>query len=369
MKDLNERVNETFNLAVYLQMMGAIIPGSDWAKVKEVVTSVHDFIKESDEDEVNFKLPLIKQMLIEMTQPFMDRYPLKVSVDEVAFAWNELFKNDNNPINNGLEYGWLNQYMDLSSLYEYNYVPYQLKMGLVAHKGFANIEEDFLLKDAFNVFVKSKYNYELLLSYGEEMKKKEEGNSNGFSNETYSQITDLKYEVAAYSRLSVVSFYSFVECFVNSIGFSYLSYNKAELSDKDKELLNGLRKGKFLSLKSKMEIFQKLIRNDKRAAFVVSDAHQITDPFKSFFEYYEQLRNSAVHYSPLKERIWMKPEDWVKKSDEFSKLSTAVALEFWSACFPKLDAPDYIGRLDYEELLNTAEERLRRINGIRSNLN
>ena len=87
MKDLNERVNETFNLAVYLQMMGAIIPGSDWAKVKEVVTSVHDFIKESDEDEVNFKLPLIKQMLIEMTQPFMARYPLKVSVDEVAFAW------------------------------------------------------------------------------------------------------------------------------------------------------------------------------------------------------------------------------------------------------------------------------------------
>ena len=39
MTDLNEKVNETFELAVYLQMMGAFVPGVDFREIKQIVIS------------------------------------------------------------------------------------------------------------------------------------------------------------------------------------------------------------------------------------------------------------------------------------------------------------------------------------------
>jgi hypothetical protein len=90
---------------------------------------------------------------------------------------------------------------------------------------------------------------------------------------------------------------------------------------------------------------------------IVSDDGQIPEDFKHFFEYYEQLRNSAMHYSPIKERIWMKPQDWIDKAITFSKLSMKVSLDFWNACYPSSNGPEYLGKLDYILHVNKANER------------
>ena len=40
-----EKINKVFNLAIYLQFMGVLIPHSNFDKIKEIVSSVHEFLK------------------------------------------------------------------------------------------------------------------------------------------------------------------------------------------------------------------------------------------------------------------------------------------------------------------------------------
>ena len=81
-----------------------------------------------------------------------------------------------------------------------------------------------------------------------------------------------------------------------------------------------------MQLKSKIEKFQKVIRGDKKAVIITSDDGQIKELFLAFFNDYEDLRNSSVHYSPLKDQIWLRLNDWLDKGKHFSKLSIDVAL-------------------------------------------
>jgi hypothetical protein len=151
---------------------------------------------------------------------------------------------------------------------------------------------------------------------------------------------------------------------VNSVGHSYLTKNVDSLNESDKELLAGFKKGRFLQLKSKVEKFQALIRPDKKVEIIVSDDKQVPDDFKKFFEYYEQLRNSAMHYSPIKERIWMRPQEWIEKAIEFSRLAMQVSLKFWIACYPNSNGPEYLGKLDYDLHLDKAVKRTEKIRQI-----
>ena len=269
----------------------------------------------------------------------------------------------------GITYGWLEELMDLSNYRLYNYVPYQFRIGLVAHKGHFGIEEEFLLKDSFNAFVKAENYYDTLFEFGNVEKiKHEKIGSKEFDIDTYKQITDLKYEVSAFSRLSVISFYAFVESFINSVGYSFLQRHRNTLTEDEKEILQGVRKGRFLQLKSKIEKFQKIIRDDKKAIIITSDDGQIKEPFLTFFNDYEDLRNSSVHYSPLKDQIWLRPNDWLDKAKHFSKLSIDVALQFWRACYPNFNDPEYLGKLDYDFHHKIATDRFIRIEKIKSEL-
>jgi hypothetical protein len=353
-----DKVNELIDHTVYLHIMGTFVPNTDFRQIKEIVISTHEFIKNSSKEKVESKLPELWKVLNEMTSLFMTKFPLKRELKLVTTEFNEFFKSGNEVYSNGLEFGWLDAQMDLSELNFYSDTPYHYRIGLVAHKGNGSIEEDFLLKDAFNILVKAEYYQKLLFDYGNKLKFIEEKKGKKeFTQDIYHQISDIKFEVAAYSRLSIISFYAFVEGFVNSVGHNYLRRNFDKLHETEKELLSGFKKGRFLQLKSKIERFQIIIREDKRSVIIVSDDGQIPEDFKHFFEYYEQLRNSAMHYSPIKERIWMKPQDWIDKAITFSKLSMKVSLDFWNACYPSSNGPEYLGKLDYILHVNKANER------------
>lgn len=362
---LQTEISEVINYVVYLQIMGSFVPNSNFEQIKDIVSSTKDFIRNSSEQEINLKLPELKKVLIEMVNLYIKKFPLKRDLGQIAVEFNDFFKDGNPVYSYGLEYGWLDKQMNLDQLNYYEDTPYHFRIGLGAHRGNGSIEEDFLIKDAFNIRVKAEYYYDLLTDYGNKLKEIE--NQKGkieFSQELYKQIAELKFEVSAYSRLTIVSFYSFVEGFVNSVGHSYLLKNENLLNQQEIELLKGFKKGSFISLKSKIEKFQELIRIDKKAKIVVSDNKQMPDEFKLFFDYYEQLRNSAMHYSPLKETIWMKPKEWLDKAIEFSELSSKVALAFWTACYPNSDGPTYIGKLDYTLHLKNARNRALRIEKI-----
>ncbi|CAG5016123.1 hypothetical protein DYBT9275_05481 [Dyadobacter sp. CECT 9275] len=362
---LQNNINELIDHAVYLQIMGSFVPGAKFRQIKEIVTSTHDFIKNSSEEEVKNRLPELWKIFNKMSSIFMTRFPLKRELRVVASEFNEFFKTGNDVYSYGLEFGWLDAQMDLRELHFYSDTPYHYRIGLAAHKGNGSIEEEFLLKDAFSILVKAKYYHKLLFKYGNKLKTiEQQKGKNEFTQAIYHQITDIKFEVAAHSRLSIISFYAFVEAFVNSVGHSYLIKNTGKLDEAERELLNGFKKGRFLQLKSKNEKFQSIIREDKRSVIIVSDNGQIPEDFKFFFEYYEQLRNSAMHYSPLKERIWMKPQDWIDKASDFSKLAMKIALDFWNACYPNSDGPEYLGKLDHSLHVNKANIRAKKIKQI-----
>jgi len=101
---------------------------------------------------------------------------------------------------------------------------------------------------------------------------------------------------------------------VNSIGFDYYYRNRRVLDRSVIEILNGHKKGRFLNIKTKIEKFQRIMRQDGIANIVLSDDSQIRDPFKTLFHEFEKLRNSSVHFAPEKTRIWLKPHDWVEKA-------------------------------------------------------
>lgn len=361
---LQDEVTEVIDLVVYLQLMGSFIPNSNFKQIKDIVTSTNDFIRDLPETEIKEKLPVLKIPLQKMAQFFMDKFPLKRKLREIAVDFNSFFKDGNPVYNTGLAFGWLNEQMDLNDLQFYADTPYHFRIGLGPHRGNGSIEEDFLLKDAFNTRVRAEYYQNLLSDFGNRLKENKKNGLIEFDQELYTQITAIKFQVSAYSRLTIISFYAFIEGFVNSVGHSYLTKNEKLLNEKEVELLKGFKKGRYLQLKSKVEKFQTIIRTDKKVKIVVSDDRQITEPFKTFFDYYEELRNAAMHYSPIKENIWMKPQEWLNKAIEFSKQSTMVALEFWKACYPTSDGPEYLGKLDYDLHLEKGKKRIANIEQI-----
>ncbi len=359
MISIEERISKVIDTAAYLQLIGSFDPELDFRKIKDIVLDTYSFFRNSPNNIIQNELSKRMQTLEKMAKQFIEKYPPKNNIREIATSWNELFKEGNDVYSYGITYGWLEELMNIDSLNLYKYVPYNFKIGLGAHKGYYSIEEDFILRDAFNFLLKSEYYYDLLLKYGEKEKKKGElAGKTELTNEIYKQITEIKEEVAAFCRLTIISFYSFIEGFVNSIGYSYLHRNKQNLTNNEMEILKGLKKGRFLSLKLKIEQYQRIIRKDKKIIIVISDKNQIKEPFINFFKYYEELRNSSVHYSPLKELIWLKSEDWIKRVQIFSKLAMDVGLEFWKKCFDCCDGPNYLDNLNYDKLYQLAKNRL-----------
>lgn len=366
MGEINQTdIDNVFYKVTYLQLIGSIAPSVDFRQIQEIVTSTYDFFKNSNSNEIQEKFDEVNKMISQMTSLFLSEFPVKKEISEIAIDFNKLCKSDKELYSNGLDYGWVLERVEISKLNYYTDTPYHFKIGLGAHKGNGSIEEDFLLKDSFNTLVKAKYYQELLLKYGNKIKAQEKlKGEKQFSQKRYKQITDIKFEVAAFSRLTIISFYAFVEGFINSVGHSHILFNINSLNQQEKELLAGFKKGRYISLRSKIENFQILIREDKKVKFKITDDVQVSEDIKFFFDYYEQLRNSAMHFSPNKERIWLRPQEWLQRAEEFSQLALKVSFEFWKACYPNSNGPEYLGKLDYDLHISNANKRADRIRSI-----
>ena len=90
------------------------------------------------------------------------------------------------------------------------------------------------------------------------------------------------------------------------------------------------------------------IKNKKRTS---------TD-YKLFFDEIKWLRNSSVHFSPNKESIWRKPDEWIEKAKTTSILTLKISSEIWKAIYPTKNLPEYLNELRYDLNYDKAKQRL-----------
>lgn len=198
----------------------------------------------------------------------------------------------------------------------------------------------YLLDDGFFFLAKAEKEMKLLESLIPEMNRRKE---DGYVDQDfYFEALNVKLNTCSYARNSIVNLYSFVECFVNSVGYDHYLRNMDTLELKEQETLQEKKGGGYLALEHKMEKFHQLIRIDRKQKFSVTDPKQLKEPFLTFFEECKEIRDAAMHYSPNKKAIWLKPNDWTDKAKKYSEITIQVAQNFWKSCYPNRDFPFYL---------------------------
>lgn len=359
--NVDELSRDFANHLAYLQLMTSLEPGEGNITnptIKAGLNDANDFYRTTNEEGLLSKAP----KLIKSFQPLIERFksiaPLKVSLDQVATDFNSLFVNNKEVYSYGLEYRWVFERMDCSHMGLPDDLPWHTRVGIGNHAGRFSVEELFLLRDAFFMLASAEEMFANMNEVANKMEKKPEANLG--LNELYLANSN----VAAYSRLCVISFFSFVEAFVNSVGHDFYLRNLGILSSGEVEILQGKKKGHLVSVEYKIEKYPSIIRPDKKSSFVLSDSIQIKEPFKSFVQQIKLIRDASVHFAPPKEAIWRKPLDWIENARSASKLCTEVAKEFWKACYPDRNQPKYLEDLDYDQLLKSSKSRLKAKNDI-----
>lgn len=353
---------ELKNYLIYIQLMTSLSTERynviKNPEMKKQLLDTCELVEKMDHNSLIKNGQAIRDNFKILADYFLKKYPPKKSIDDIAFEYNEFFKNGANPYSTGVEYGWLASVMDLSKKSYPKDLPYQTKIGLGHNAGYASTEAEFLLRDSFYTFLKAEEAYDNLLKLRDSLKENNDVIATNFNKYLYDKLNLLKFNVAAYSRFSIISFYSFIECFVNTIGFDFYYHNKDKLKEQESEVLRGKKKDRYIQLEYKLEIFPTIIRQDKKQIIFIKDNKQAKEPFKTLFQDYKNLRDSSVHYSPLKEKIWNGPLDWITKAREFKDLIINSSILFWKACYPDSDGPKYLGNLEQKIQITLAEKRL-----------
>lgn len=349
--------NKLMVYLVYLQLMTSLSKrGITNKNVRDSLIEASDFLKKASRDELMNKGPILIRLLQVGVNQYKRLFPPRVPVEQIAKEFNDIYLKDKDIYSQGLEYGWLQEVMDCSKLIRIPDFPYHTRIGLGEHAGSASIEDEFLLRDAFFMLSLADEAHERMHAHFKEWKKTDKIKDSDLVHKVF---VTANQDIATYSRLCVLSFFSFVEAFVNSSAYDFVLRNKDKLTPKETEILHGHKNGRYLSLEYKIEKFPSIISKNKKIAFVLSDHRQIKEPFKTFVEIIKQIRESSVHYSPKKVPIWRKPDEWIEIARKTSKNCVEIAILFWKACYPERSLPVYLNHLDYKRHLEKAKERIR----------
>lgn len=357
MNSIKERlIYELKGHLIYIQLISSLsIKGKGGIvdkPVREYIGGLDNFIKILEVSNhpkiISSGLKLLKNTK-KLIEPYKKQFPLKTDIHKIAFEFNELFKKEK-PYSTGLEFGWLDNLMDCTKLY--GELPFHARIGIGHHAGHISVEEKFLLEDAFCMLILAENTYVEMHKKRSEIKEKDS------EVKIIKNLRDFNKNVCTYSRLGVLSFFAFIEAFVNGIGYDFKCKNETLLGEKEKELLLGKKKNNYLSLLSKMEKYPSIIREDKKSPLILSDPKQLKEPFKTFFEELQKIRDSSVHFGPNKEKIWRKPDEWLEKVKQMSKLCVEISNEFWKSCYPKRQNPKYLYNLNYQDIYNSARDRM-----------
>lgn len=348
----------------YITLISSIIPKSIGgimnSEVRTVIEEVGKFINTDNEIEFLSKEKQITEFINSYYFKLKEAFPPLINLRQIKKQFDSFGEEGINIYSVGIEYGWLQKVIDCSRIPYPRDMPYHTRIGLGAHSNSIKVEEEFLVRDACFMLIQAEESFRNMYEYRHSLEK-----NNSYDEELAIKIIgDFNQTVATYSRLSVLSFYSFIEAFINSIGYDYYLRNSSTLEEANSEILNGKKKGNFISLEYKIEKFQEIIRADKKSIVKTLDKSQLKEPFATLISHIKEIRGSSVHYSPLKERIWRNPTEWIDIARKTSQLCLECGLQFWKACYPNSQAPLYLHSLDFSENIDIARERLRNIGEI-----
>jgi hypothetical protein len=323
--------------------------------VIQSINATEDFINVSNEKQLIEGGPVVLNALDPILKSLIKNFPPKKDLREISHSFQELLGQDQSLFSFGIPFDWLDYHIDISKFLSAD-IPYQAKIGTGHHAGKFSLEEMYLLDDGFFLLALAETDLKLLLSLIPEMNRTQK---DGYADpDFYNKAHYIKLNVCSYARNSITNLYSFIECFVNSIGFDFYLRYKNILEHKDQEILQGLKGNGYLSLEYKLEKFHQIIRADHKQRFCVIDSKQRQEPFLTFFEECKEIRDAAMHYSPNKKSIWLRPTDWTDKAKHYSEISIKVAQVFWKACYPDKAFPFYLRGLEYSECYDGAFRRL-----------
>ena len=233
-------------------------------------------------------------------------------------------------------------------------LPFHARVGIGQNAGTYMVEEEFLLFDAFFFLIKTRNAVNQMETASEEISQQ----SKSIDQNTKHILSTLNINVATYARISVTSFYSFVECFVNSIGEDFIARNPG-LSITQQEYLRGTKKSRYISIENKIEQFPSIIREDNKSPIIISDSAQIVEPFVSFVKEVKGIRDASAHYNLQKDNLWRSPQEWLEIANDACKTCISVSRFFWQACYPQRPLPAYLGQLNETIHTKMAIKRLK----------
>ena len=348
---IDELKSELKSRYSYIHLVSLLTPGLP--AHPEVARTLHHtgtWIDSAPESELRSRapelLPLL-DMLLGLTQ---QQLPPKIDWREIAADHWENCRASAFSLTNGVSYGWLADRFDCSRLRISDDMPYHARIGVGHHAGNAAIEEDFLVRDAFFMLAKCRLSLTRLERFRDELQ------TGRIETERYKLVSLFNQNVATYARYAVFGFYSFVECFINSVGEDFIARNP-NISSNVRELLRGKKDGRYLSVERKLEVFPSLIRSDGRRPIVLSDPAQICEPYGSFANQVKEIRDSAAHFAKNKAEIIVPPQAWEKRASDAAAVCLSVARGFWTACYPGRPLPLYLGQLDDARHVQIADQR------------
>jgi hypothetical protein len=353
----------------FVRLTTMLVPGNTGVgifnpSVHASIKAMEEFINQADEKMFIEKGPTLLNILDNIIKVSLKNFPPKKDLAEISLAYNQLLNSDNSIFSYGIPFGWLDTFIDTSNFFNSD-IPYQARIGTGFHAGNWSLEEMFLLDDGFFFLLCAEIELETLNDIKDKIIESE---NKGYPDENiYYEARAINLNTCSYARNSIVNLYSFIECFVNSIGYDFFLRNETRLSEDEKELLQGRKKSNYVSLEYKVEKFHQLIRTDHKQVLCISDLKQIREPFKTFFTEYKEIRDAAMHYSPNKKSIWIKPTDWVAKAQNNSQLVIEVANEIWKSCYPDKEPPFYLRDLSFQKCYDAAKERINDTNKTKSN--
>jgi len=335
----------------FIHLVSSLIPGAaSNIEVQGLITETGTWVDSAPEHEMRQKAMKTSGLLDKMVTESQQRLPTKKDWREIAAEhWLRLGGKEFS-FSNGVACGWLVERFDCSSLNISDDMPYHARIGVGHHAGNAAVEEEFLLRDAFFMLAKCQISLRRLQRFIGEL------NTEALAKSRYKVVSVFNQNVATYGRSAVFGFYSFVECFVNSIGEDFIARNP-NLSPDASEMLRGKKDGRFLSVERKLEFFPGLIRSDLKRPIVFSDPKQLTEPYRSFASHVKDVRDSSAHFAKSKADIIVPPQTWEKRAKEASVVCLSVARGFWNACYPQRQLPLYLGKLDDTLHVRIAEQR------------
>jgi hypothetical protein len=337
----------------YVHLVSSLIPGAlTNPKVKAFLNETGAWVDTAEEKELRSKASTVLGLLDKSVTLAQQQLPTRKNWQEIAAEhWARCAKGDFS-FNYGIQCGWLAERFECSYLHIPDDMPYHARIGVGHHADNASVEEDFLLRDAFFMLAKCQVSLVRLERFRDELK------TDSLAKNRYNLVSMFNQNVATYARYAVFGFFSFVECFVNSVGEDFLARNP-KLSPDTCERLRGKKDGRYLSVEKKLEVFPGFIRPDGKRPIVLSDPKQLSEPYKSFASHVKDVRDSSAHFAKYKADIIVPPQEWEKRAKDASVVCLSVARGFWNACYPNRQLPLYLGKLDDAQHVKIAEQRVK----------